>query len=159
MKFARYGNYIRPENDLTASWFGVGLGLRLGQKINLDYELSYNTEENDYGYVSRNEVEDSIHFSRRDLHTIENVLTMDYTLNNKLSLRLRGRHYYSTVENKDFYLLQEDGDLKPNDEFEKLSKKLYDVLPDIHYSCIFLGKRSKLSFSRAHGCETIVLYN
>ncbi|MCU4174537.1 DUF5916 domain-containing protein [Carboxylicivirga sp. N1Y90] len=124
--YAYRGYFVRPENDLKANWVGVGLGLRLGQRINLDYELSYNTEENDYGYVDDTHV-DSIHFSRRNLHTVENVLKMDYTFNNKLSLNLRGRHYWASVENMEYYLLQKNGDLKPNDEYKENNDKNYNL--------------------------------
>ncbi|WP_289054733.1 DUF5916 domain-containing protein [Carboxylicivirga marina] len=116
--YAYFGGYERPDRDQSGNWMGTGFDLRVGQKLAFDYELSYNGENNDYGYVSKNEEQDSIHFSRRDLGTIENVLQMAYTFNNKLSLQLRGRHYWSSVENKSFYLLQDDGTLEPEDDYE-----------------------------------------
>ncbi len=117
--YVYFGQYERPERDQSGNWIGVGLGWRIGQKLSIDYELNHEVENNDYGYVDKNETEDSINFSRRDLGTTENVLDFAYTFNNKLSLRLRGRHYWSAVENKDFYLLQEDGTLVPDDSYEE----------------------------------------
>ncbi|TRX65836.1 DUF5916 domain-containing protein [Carboxylicivirga sp. M1479] len=117
--YAYYGGFGRPERSQSGNWMGTGLIWRIGQKLAIDYELGYNIEENDYGYVSKNEAQDTINFAQRDLGTIENVLEMAYTFNNKLSLRLRGRHYWSSVENKAFYLLQDDGTLLPNEEYDE----------------------------------------
>lgn len=117
--YVYYGEYERPERDQSGNWIGLGLGWRVGQKLTLDFEMNYEGEDNDYGYVSKNDDEDSIHFSRRDLGTFENVLDLAYTFNNKLSLRLRGRHYWSGVTNHDFYLLQNDGTLKPDAEYNE----------------------------------------
>lgn len=113
-----YGEYERPERDQSGNWLGVGIDWRIGQKLTIEYELNNDSETNDYGFVDKNSSEDSITFARRDLNTIENVLELAYTFNNKLSLRLRGRHYWSAVENKDFYLLQEDGSLIPDESYE-----------------------------------------
>ncbi|MCU4163949.1 DUF5916 domain-containing protein [Carboxylicivirga caseinilyticus] len=112
--YSYYGEYKRPERDQKGNWLGLGLGCQLGQKLSLSFEMAYEGEENDYGYVSKNDNEDSIHFARRNVATVENVLELSYTFNNELSLRLRGRHYWSGVENKQFYLLQNDGTLLPD---------------------------------------------
>jgi len=109
--YAYHGRFVRPDRNQNGSWMGIGAAWRLGQKLAFDYELSNNIENNDYGYVDKNEEQDSIHFSQRDLRTVENVLAMTYTFNNKLSLRLRGRHYWSSADNKAYYLLQDDGTL------------------------------------------------
>ncbi|MBS2213493.1 carbohydrate binding family 9 domain-containing protein [Carboxylicivirga mesophila] len=112
--YGYFGGYARPERNQDGNWMGCGIQWRIGQKLILDYELGYDFENNDYGYVDKNEAQDSIHFSQRNLGTVENILEMAYTFNNKLSLRLRSRHYWSSVENLSFYLLQEDGSLLPD---------------------------------------------
>ena len=83
----------------------------MGQKLALEYDLDYNKDNNDYGYVNNNEAGDSIHFSQRNLKMIQNVVEVNYTFNNRMSIRLRGRHYWSSVSNKDYYLLGQDGTL------------------------------------------------
>jgi hypothetical protein len=112
-----FGGYERPDRNQWGNWAGTGVNWQASQKLVFDFELNYDGETNDYGYVSKNDTNDSIHFSRRDLATIENVLQMAYTFNNKLSLRVRGRHYWSSVENKSFFLLQEDGTLLPDNDY------------------------------------------
>nr|WP_319399947.1 DUF5916 domain-containing protein [uncultured Carboxylicivirga sp.] len=117
--YAYYGEYKRPERNQKGNWCGVGLGSQLGPKLSMSLEMSYEAEQNDYGYVSKNDSQDSIHFARRDVGTIENVLEVSYTFNNQLSLRLRGRHYWSGVESKQFYLLQDDGNLHPDEHYKE----------------------------------------
>ena len=114
-----FGGYARPERNQDGNWAGCGINWQAGQKLVFNFEANYDGENNDYGYVSKNDAQDTIHFSRRDLATIENVLEMAYTFNNKLSLRVRGRHYWSSVENKSFYLLQDDGSLLPDEEYDE----------------------------------------
>lgn len=50
---------------------------------------------------------------RRDLHTISNVLNTNFNFNNKMGLTLRVRHYLSSVHHKEFFDLQNDGNLAP----------------------------------------------
>ncbi|MCG8581334.1 MAG: DUF5916 domain-containing protein, partial [Bacteroidales bacterium] len=115
--YVYYGGFERPDRDQSGNWMGIGLEWNIGQKLALDYELSHSPENNDYGYVS-NSGDTIIHIAQRDLNTIENVLEMAYTFNNKLSLRLRGRHYWSGAENKAFYLLQDDGTLIEDPDYD-----------------------------------------
>ncbi len=50
-------------------------------------------------------------FASRDRLTVENTLNAKYNFNNKMGLSLRTRHYWSKVENKEFFNLQTDGTL------------------------------------------------
>ncbi len=117
--YAYFGSFKRPDRDQKEYWCGLGLEYQIGQKLNLEFDTSYDTETNDYGYVNSNDDQDSISFGRRNVATIENVLELEYTFNNKLSLELRGRHYWSGVEYKDFYLLQEDGSLNHDENYDE----------------------------------------
>jgi hypothetical protein len=59
-----------------------------------------------------NRILEDILFSRRDLRTVENVITFKYSFSNKSWITLRARHYWSEVEVKQLYDLQDDGTLK-----------------------------------------------
>ena len=58
-------------------------------------------------------------FGRRKVNTFENILGAKYNFNNMMGITLRVRHYYSSVYNKEFFTLQQDGLLKPNSSFTK----------------------------------------
>ena len=58
-------------------------------------------------------------FGRRKVNTFENILGAKYNFNNMMGITLRIRHYYSSVYNKEFFTLQQDGLLKPNSSFNQ----------------------------------------
>jgi len=54
---------------------------------------------------------DTIIFSRRDLRTVEDILSFKYSFTNKMGITLRTRHYWSKVAPQQFYQLAQDGKL------------------------------------------------
>ena len=68
----------------------------------------HDTEFHDYGYAATDSV---IRFGKRDVRRIENTLKGNYIFNDKLSLNLYCRHYWSTVKYYSYYILNEDGTL------------------------------------------------
>lgn len=89
---------------------------RFSDKFSITHQLNYNPCFNDAGFYSKytenNEVKDII-FSRRDLLTIENIIALKYSFNNKSGITFRARHYWSQVDQKQLYDLQPDGTLTP----------------------------------------------
>ena len=94
--------------------YTIGPRIRFSDKWLLTYNFSINTAFNTYGYIE--DYADTggntvINFGQRDQQTYTNTLNTNYIFNNKSSLSLRVRHYWSRVEYTDFYRLQEDGNL------------------------------------------------
>ena len=52
-------------------------------------------------------------FSRYDRNTVENSLDAKYSFNNKMGIEAGIRHYWSDRRNKDFYALDQTGQLNP----------------------------------------------
>ncbi|HEV8080819.1 MAG TPA: DUF5916 domain-containing protein [Chitinophagaceae bacterium] len=89
---------------------------RFNDKFSLSQSIFYNPAINDAGFYttySENNVLKDIIFSRRDLTTIENVLSAKYNFNNKSGITFRARHYWSRVQQKQLYDLKLDGTLAP----------------------------------------------
>lgn len=94
---------------------------RFSDKFSITQQLNYNPAKNDAGFnqkfygidVNGQPVLEDILFSRRDLQTVENILSFKYSFNNKSGITLRARHYVSKVTVKELYDLQEDGTLIP----------------------------------------------
>ena len=107
------GGWKEFGGDQSGYWTGIGPRVRFSDKWLLTYRLNLNMRFNNYGhvddYVENNDT--IIDFGRRDQRTIENRLNTKYIFNNKISLSLRARHYWSRVEYSDFYRLQDDGTL------------------------------------------------
>ena len=111
-----------PNNELS-----VYHRYRFSDKFSLTHSLLYNPAKNDAGFYDRynqkdgsgndirdangNPVLEDILFSRRDLKTIENVLSAKFNFNNRSGITFRARHYWSKVHVKELYDLNEDGTL------------------------------------------------
>ncbi|MGL6037342.1 MAG: DUF5916 domain-containing protein [Soonwooa sp.] len=83
---------------------------------------------------------------RRQRNTLENSLNSKYTCNNKMVLSLAFRHYFSGVTYRQFYTLDNDGDVTPTTNFTKNLNGTYNIWNiDLRYSWWFaLG--SQLTF-------------
>lgn len=96
--------------------FSYNISPRIRPNDKLFIVLRYNDfiRHNEMGYV--NFVNDSIYFGRRKVHERESSIRADYTFNNKMSLALNLRHYWSTVEYNRFNLIdRENGNLLETD--------------------------------------------
>ncbi|HSU28819.1 MAG TPA: DUF5916 domain-containing protein, partial [Chitinophagaceae bacterium] len=95
--------------------FYVSHRYRFSDKFSVSHNLYLNPTKNDAGFYTVYDVNPvfDIIFSRRDLKTIENVVSIKYSFNNKSGITFRARHYWSKVEVKQLYDLQDDGTLQP----------------------------------------------
>ncbi|PLX19415.1 MAG: hypothetical protein C0597_05185, partial [Marinilabiliales bacterium] len=107
--------------DRYGYWFGVSPRVRFSDKWLLKYQADFDFNYNVYGYIE--DYEDAsgtaiINFGKRNVSSIINTLNTNYIFNYKMSLSFRMRHYWSSVEYKDFYELQDDGGLGPSLGYE-----------------------------------------
>lgn len=113
------GFYIHPGVERHGIWMYNEINLRIGQKFEVEYDLNVENNINNVGFVDKNEASDSIFFGRRDVKDLESKLEFKYVFNNKMSLGFRGRHYWSGARYKQYYLLNEDGTLNPNHNYNE----------------------------------------
>lgn len=110
------GGFYNTNSDLdlhqNGGWVTVSPRLRVSDKFLVVYSLNQNTDFNSYGFVGKTDDNDTIFFGERDIQTFTNTLSANYIFNNKSSLSLRVRHYWSQVDYEDYYTLQTDGSLK-----------------------------------------------
>jgi hypothetical protein len=88
----------------------LGQNFRFNNKLTLSHRISYQPSYNNMGYTYV-EGSSDINFAKRKVNTIENILSAKYSFTNKAGITFRARHYLSTVENKEFYILQRNGSL------------------------------------------------
>jgi hypothetical protein len=102
---------------------------RFSDKFSLTHSIMYNPATSDAGFYEKyyrkdangndvldqagNKILDDILFSRRDLKTIENVLSAKFNFNNRSGITFRARHYWSKVHVRELYDLAENGSLAP----------------------------------------------
>jgi len=108
------GYYFANNEDmfLNGGWYSVAPRLRLSDKLLFVYSFTNEFDLNSYGYVNKTENGDSIFFGERDIITYTNLLKATYIFNNKSSIDLKLRHYWTTVNYEEYFTLQQDGSLK-----------------------------------------------
>lgn len=125
--YFHYGHTDHPTTDLYEDYGDAEATLRLGQRFQIYYALSFNNTINGIGYVDKNGANDSIYFAKRNVTTLENILSSSFVLNNKTSLNLRVRHYWRGADNDIYYLLQQDGALKNDPSYLKNKDQNYNA--------------------------------
>lgn len=108
----------QPETDQRYQNGDFYVNLRVGRHLDFDYNVSFENEINDRGFVDKTDESDTIFFARRNVNTFQNIFGISYAINNKASLNMRMRHYWSGASNKEFYQLNEDGSLNPDPGYQ-----------------------------------------
>jgi hypothetical protein len=136
---------VMPGLNWSTDYDQFGWHLRIGPryKVNthLFLELSavYSIAYNNIGYVtdSLNNNELNIIFGERDIEDISTTLNVTYTINPKISLSGRLRYYYFKVDYDQYYDLQHDGSLVPN-EYSSDEDFLYTAFNiDTYFTWLF----------------------
>jgi hypothetical protein len=97
--------------------YGIAVGpkYRMNDKFSLYLVVDYTIKKNDIGWV---DFENSdIIFGKRDREILQNDLTGKYTINDKMALNLTARYYWSYSDIKNFYTLENNGQLSENDTY------------------------------------------
>lgn len=85
---------------------------RFNSKLSISHHIGFEPRPRGMGFTTILE-DNSIVMALRKVNTIDNVVNIKYSFNNKMWLTCRTRHYSSVVSNKEFFTLQNDGSLKP----------------------------------------------
>ncbi len=101
-------HYFNENNRYTVS-LGISPHYRVNNKLSFIYSFNRDYLNDDIGYVNYNDSSQIINFGRRNVFTITNQLNVNYIFTNKMSLALRGRHYWSQAKYKRYYILNNNG--------------------------------------------------
>jgi Domain of unknown function (DUF5916)/Carbohydrate family 9 binding domain-like len=108
---------ITTEKSRSYFGFNVSPRYRFSDRMSLIYDFNYDQQKNDKGYVTKIDTDKvdatpkDVIYAKRDVKTFTNKLTGKYSLTSRMSLNLLVRHYWSYSENKNFFLLNQDGTL------------------------------------------------
>lgn len=114
-KYSLYAEFFnRQSNQYGSNGQDINFGnqYRFNQKLTISTNTNFEFKHNNLGYATQFNA-DSIIFALRKRNTVENVFTIKYNFTNKMGLSFRARHYWSKVDNKEFFALQKDGSLRP----------------------------------------------
>jgi Domain of unknown function (DUF5916)/Carbohydrate family 9 binding domain-like len=108
---------ITTEKSRSYFGFNVSPRYRFSDRMSLIYDFNYDQQKNDKGYVTKIDTDKvdatpkDVIYAKRDVKTFTNKLTGKYSLTSRMSLNLLVRHYWSYSENKNFFLLNQNGTL------------------------------------------------
>ncbi|GAC1587572.1 MAG: hypothetical protein NVS3B19_06760 [Ginsengibacter sp.] len=88
---------------------------RFTDKFSMGLQINFVPVKNDAGYADL--VGNEIIFSRRNVQTLENIFNAKYNFNKHSGITFRTRHYLSKVTPKEFFTLQNDGNLVKNSTY------------------------------------------
>ncbi len=88
---------------------------RFNSKFSLSHRLNFYPRFNSMGFSTFDTLTQTSptenYFARRRVNTVEDILSAKYNFTNRMGLTFRARHYVSSVKNKEFYTLGNDGKL------------------------------------------------
>ena len=111
---------------------GLGLGVRVSNKLNLEYESGFQIIYDDIGYVFKekiSEINSKIYFGNRNVKAIENNFELNYNFDSFMSINLKLRQFWSTANYlNSFYLLKDNG------KREISNKNISDYNPNTNFN-------------------------
>ncbi|MFE3846565.1 DUF5916 domain-containing protein [Flavobacterium sp. LB3P45] len=126
--------------------YGLALGpkYRFNDQFSLSYVLDYTRKKNDRGWVAFDDA--GIIFAQRNREILQNDITGKYAINNKMTINLTARYYWSYSQNHEFFTLQNNGYLIPNNEYSANKDRNFNSWNfDLAYSWWF-APGSEISF-------------
>lgn len=130
-----FGGNKRINSDEFGFDVDLNMGWRIGQHLDLNLNTSFSNQINDRGFYTK--VTDDIIFAKRNVRTVSNVVGATYAINNKTSMNLRMRHYWSSAQNKNYEVLQWDGKLRMTPSFTGSDQNYNDLTFDAFFRWVF----------------------
>ncbi len=99
---------------------------RINDKFSVIYDYFTSKSENDRGFVENGD-NGEIYFGLRNLKEITNTFSLKYIFTNQAFLNFRLRHYWSTADYQDYFVLGNDGYLVPTVNYNSNHNQNYNA--------------------------------
>ena len=109
--------YITDERARISYGISFMPRYRFNNRFSLIYSFNFNRDNNDKGYATQIDTDNDtrtpndVIFGNRTVIGYSNSISGKYSINSKMNFNLSVRHYWSFSENKNFLLLQPNGEL------------------------------------------------
>ncbi len=143
--------YAYDEKGRYILIYQISPSYKFSDKLRLYYFANFNYQNNDKGFAGRNNSD--IFIGKRNRFTVENSITSQYTINNKMAVNLSFRHYFSEVTYKNFAALNPDGSTTDTTLFSENRNGTFNSWNvDLSYSWWFApGSQLSLLYRNAVG--------
>ena len=130
----------------------TGLRYRFSDKFQLSASMAVEQDKGNWGWAFLNNTDGSPIIARRDKKTNTAIASAQYSFNKRMNWTVRVRHYWSAINNTNFYNLKNDGywDERPFINGKNISYNTFNI--DMFYTWDFLlGSRITLAWKNALG--------
>ena len=125
---------------------------RFNDKFSLAYAVEYTKMRNDRGWVDFDN--SGIVFAERNREILQNDLTGKYAVNNRMTINLKARYYWSYSKNHEFLTLQNNGYLTANPAYTLNRDRNFNSWNfDLSYSWWFAPGSEVSVLYRSYGLE------
>jgi hypothetical protein len=89
-------------------------GQQLSSKFTMEHALNVSSAKNQPGWAAGIATDTAFYtlFSRRNVESVENVMNLKYSFNNKMGITFRGRHTWTKVAPQQLFELNDNGKLQ-----------------------------------------------
>ncbi len=116
----------------------MSLRYRFSDRFTMRYSAVYNFDPYNFGCADWYSQPDEIIFGLRKMHTYENSLFARFIFTNNMSLTLTGRHYWSKAAYRQYFKLEDNGDITRNENYTGNNDFNYNYFSvDVIYSWQF----------------------
>jgi len=127
-KYGVYSEIMYIQRSLFNSTrfdFTLNNRYRFNNKLTVSHRVNYAPQKDNVGFaaISGNDVI----FGRRNVQSVENILSFKYSFNDRMNINTRVRHYWSKVHYNEFFTLQQDGGLMKNNSFNQDVNQNYNA--------------------------------
>ena len=134
---------LTSEKDRLNFEFFISPRYRVSNRVMLIYSYDYLYNKNNRGRIAFDG--DDIIFARRDRDTHTHTIESKFAINNRMTVNLLARYYWSYAKNLAYEELQPNGKLAPSDYNQYLNVNFNSWNVDLSYSWWF-APGSQLSF-------------
>ncbi len=134
-------------------WTGtLGIRYRFSDKFQASTSMDIVQDKGNWGYAYKLNPNGSPVIARRNVKTNTAIVSAQYNFTSRMNLNIRMRHYWSLLDNTNFYNLQPDGYWRDTTFFanENLNFNTFNI--DMFYTWDFLlGSRLTIAWKNALG--------
>ncbi|MFD2246518.1 DUF5916 domain-containing protein [Pontibacter ruber] len=130
------------ENSRSNYSYTIAPRYRVNDKLMFVYNFTRDLRLDDMGFANQFKFDENgdkkeeqlVIFGLRDVNATSSSLTSSYSFNNRMSLSLRARHYWSKAEYNQYYRLATDGHLSPDSYPNGYNGKYKDKNHNINFN-------------------------
>ena len=139
-------------------WTGsLGLRYRFNDKFQISTSMDIVQDKGSWGWAFKLNANGSPVIARRDVKTNTAIVSAQYNFTSRMNVNIRMRHYWSLLQNTNFYNLNPDGYWRDTTFFanENLNFNTFNV--DMFYTWDFLpGSRLTIAWKNALGTNVSI---